>query len=77
MPVRDDDDDPLQFVVVTEPQHGKVSGNLPTPEYKSEQEFRGPDSFTFKAWDAVKAPDGTVQTNYTQEATVSITVEPR
>ncbi|MEI6972474.1 MAG: SUMF1/EgtB/PvdO family nonheme iron enzyme [bacterium] len=77
MPVRDDDDDPLQFVVVTPPQHGKMSGNLPTPEYKSEQDFRGPDSFTFKAWDAVKAPDGTVQTNYTKEATVSITVEPR
>ncbi len=77
MPVQDDDDDPLQHSIVTPPQHGKVSGRMPVPEYQSEQEYRGPDSFTFKAWDAVMAPDGTVKTNYTQEATVNITVVPR
>ena len=54
-----------------------MSGKHSGLEYQSEQEYRGPDSFTFKAWDAVKAPDGSVQTNYTKEATVSITVEPR
>jgi len=46
-------------------------------QYKSKDTYRGPDSFTYKAWDAVKAPDGTVQTNYTREATVNIMVVPR
>lgn len=76
MPARDDDDDPLQFGIVTPPQHGKVGAGTST-EYQSVDGYRGPDSFTFKAWDVVKAPDGTVQTNYTQEATISVTVEPR
>ena len=76
MPARDADDDPLYFSIVTPPQHGKVGVGTPA-EYQSTDAYRGPDSFTFKAWDAVKAPDGTVQTNYTKEATVSITVEPR
>jgi formylglycine-generating enzyme required for sulfatase activity len=77
LPVRDDDDDPLQCSIVTQPQHGEVTCYPRALEYKSKDTYRGLDSFTFKAWDAVKVPDGTVQTNYTKEATVSITVEPR
>jgi formylglycine-generating enzyme required for sulfatase activity len=77
LPARDDDDDPLQFSIVAPPQHGRVSGNLPVLEYQSDNAYRGPDSFTFKAWDVAKEPDGTVKTNYTREATISIVVVPR
>ncbi len=77
MPVRDEDDDPLQYSIVTPPQHGRVSGKLPVLEYSSVDAYRGPDSFTFKAWDVAKEPDGTVKTNYTREATINILVVPR
>jgi formylglycine-generating enzyme required for sulfatase activity len=77
LPVRDEDDDPIQFSIVTPPQHGNVGGGQQALVYSSPDVFRGPDSFTFKAWEVVSEPDGTVKTNYTRETMVNVIVVPR
>lgn len=63
----DPDGDPLTFVVVSQPQHGSLSGIAPNLFYTPETNYNGMDSFTFKA------NDGTVESN---EATVMITIIP-
>ena len=61
----DADGDTLTYWIVGQPQHGTVTlaGNVAT--YTPDQDYHGPDSFTFKA------NDGTTDSNL---ATVSITV---
>ena len=47
----DIDGDPLTYQVLTQPQHGTLSGVAPTLEYIPNTDFVGNDSFTFKAND--------------------------
>ena len=63
----DADDDTLTYWIVGQPQHGTLTlaGNVAT--YTPDQDYNGPDSFTFKA------NDDTTDSNL---ATVSITVTP-
>jgi uncharacterized protein (TIGR03437 family) len=61
----DPDNDPITFIVVTQPQHGTLSGTAPNLTYTPETNYDGPDSFTFKV------NDGTVDSNV---ATVEIVV---
>jgi hypothetical protein len=63
----DIDGDPLTYIVVTQPQHGTLSGGGADWTYTPEADYNGPDGFTFKV------NDGTVDSNV---ATVSITVTP-
>lgn len=63
----DVEDDPLSFVIVTEPHHGTLSGTAPEVSYVSEAGYAGADSFTFKVNDG--ALDSEV-------VTVSLTVNP-
>lgn len=62
---RDDDNDPLTYIIVNNPGHGRLSGMAPSLTYTPDTNYAGSDSFTFKA------KDGTVESNV---ATVSITV---
>jgi Concanavalin A-like lectin/glucanases superfamily/Bacterial Ig domain/Calcineurin-like phosphoesterase len=65
----DPDSPTLNYVVVTQPENGTLSGTAPNLIYSPAPNFVGTDSFTFKA------NDGTTDSNI---ATVSITVnEPR
>lgn len=59
--------DPLQFNIVDQPAHGQLSGALPNLTYTPNEGYTGSDSFTFRVYDG---------TNYTNTATVTITVEP-
>lgn len=59
----DPDGDDLSFIVVSEPQHGTLSGTAPSFLYTPSTSFNGSDSFTWKA------NDGTLDSNI---ATVSI-----
>jgi hypothetical protein len=43
--------DRLTFVVLTQPQHGTLSGTLPELRYIPASDFNGSDSFTFKVND--------------------------
>ena len=61
----DADNDPLTYLVVTNPAHGTLSGTAPTLTYTPTAGYGGSDSFTFKA------NDSKVDSNI---ATVSITV---
>jgi len=64
----DDDGDPLTYAIVAQPQHGSLSllsGNKLT--YTPDENYNGPDSFTFKA------NDGTLDSNI---AEVTINVKP-
>ena len=61
----DAEGDPLVYSVVSQPQHGTVSGTAPNLIYQPSAGYVGADSFTFKA------NDGRVDSNV---ATVSITV---
>ncbi len=63
----DVDNDPLTYSIVTQPSHGTLSGTIPSLTYTPEDNYNGPDSFTFIA------NDGTLDSN---EATASITVTP-
>jgi M6 family metalloprotease-like protein len=63
----DVENDPLSFVIVTEPLHGTLSGTAPEVSYVSEAGYAGADSFTFKVNDG--ALDSEV-------VTVSLTVNP-
>jgi VCBS repeat-containing protein len=57
----------LKFLVVSGPQHGRLTGHAPNLRYRPDSDYNGPDSFTFKV------SDGTSESNI---ATVSITVRP-
>ena len=62
----DVDGDELNFTVLTNPQHGTLSGTAPDLTYTPAPDYNGSDSFTFKA------DDGALDSNI---ATVSITVD--
>ncbi len=61
----DPDGDTLNYTVIEDPSHGKLSGTAPNLTYTPNANFNGPDSFTFKA------NDGTADSIV---ANVSITV---
>jgi hypothetical protein len=63
----DVDGDTLTYAVLTQPANGVLSGTAPNLTYTPNEDYFGPDSFTFKA------NDGTVDSN---TATVTITVNP-
>ena len=56
---------PLTFIVVSDPEHGKLVGTVPNMTYVPDSDYGGPDSFTYMA------EDGRV---YSNVATVTITV---
>jgi PKD repeat protein len=62
----DADDDSLTYEIVDRPQHGNLSGSGATRTYTPNENYNGPDSFTFKA------NDGTADSNV---ATVDIDVK--
>ncbi len=64
----DRDGDPLRYVLVSLPAHGKLSGSAAHLHYTPDPDFYGTDSFMFKT------NDGKIDSDL---ATVSITVEPR
>ncbi len=54
----------LTFEVVTAPQHGTLTGTAPTLVYTPNQDYQGPDSFTFRASAAgLEGPQATIQLN--------------
>jgi len=66
----DPDGDPLTYSILSGPSNGTISGFDPATgglTYTPEENYNGPDTFTFEACD----PDGLCNT-----ATVTITVEP-
>ena len=50
---KDTDGDSLSYSIVTGPSHGKLSGTEPDVVYTPEDNYNGPDSFTFKASDDI------------------------
>jgi len=60
-----DDGDTLTYTVATQPTHGDLTGDAPDLTYTPDENYHGPDSFTFTV------NDGTVDST---AATVSITV---
>lgn len=62
----DPDEDPLQYEVRDDPVHGTLSGVAPNLRYTPNEDYAGPDSFTFVV------NDGQVDSGL---ATVAITVE--
>ena len=63
----DPDGDPLTFAVVSQPQHGVITGTSPNLVYTPAQDYNGSDSFTYKA------NDGKVDS---APAAVTITINP-
>ncbi|MCP4708379.1 MAG: tandem-95 repeat protein [Planctomycetes bacterium] len=63
----DVDNDPLAFIIVTEPANGSLSGILPDLIYTPEANYNGSDSFVFIA------NDGQANSN---PATVSMQIDP-
>lgn len=63
----DVDGDSLTFAVVTPPAHGTLTGTAPDLTYTPDENYHGPDSFTFTV------NDGTVDST---EAAVDLTVNP-
>jgi len=49
----DQDGDDLDYTIVSEPSHGRLSGMAPHLEYLPDSTFRGQDTFTYKAADFV------------------------
>ena len=47
----DAEDDPLTYIIVTQPAHGELTGTAPNVIYTSEAEYTGDDMFTFKVND--------------------------
>jgi hypothetical protein len=62
----DADDDDLEYVIVSSPSHGTISGIAPNLRYSPDNRFDGSDSLTFKV------NDGTVDS---AAATIKIKVE--
>ncbi len=61
----DPDGDTLNYTVIKNPSHGKLNGTAPNLTYTPNENFNGPDSFTFQANDGIAE---------SFVATVSITV---
>ncbi len=61
----DEENDPLSYIVITNPIHGTLSGSAPTLIYRPQTDFIGQDRFQFKA------NDGKRDSNI---ATIDITV---
>ena len=51
----DENNDPLQFEVVTPPKHGRLSGDVPNLTYLPNKNFPGEDSFAYRALDGMAA----------------------
>ena len=65
----DPDNDPLTFIVVTQPVNGTQSGSAPNLSYTSNGGFVGIDTFTFKVNDGkTDSPTATVILNVTSVA---------
>jgi hypothetical protein len=47
----DPDNDPLQYTLVSSPQHGTLTGTAPNLIYTPATDYTGPDSFSFMATD--------------------------
>lgn len=47
----DKDNDPLSYVIVNNPQHGKIIGDGPNKIYIPNKDYNGLDQFTFRAYD--------------------------
>ena len=63
----DPDGDPLTFSIVSQPQHGAITGTSPNLVYTPAQDYNGSDRFTYKA------NDGMVDS---APAIVTITINP-
>lgn len=63
----DADGDLLAYSIVNGPTHGALSGSAPDVIYAPSENYNGPDSFTFRAYDGKL---------YSKSATVTITVAP-
>jgi gliding motility-associated-like protein len=63
----DPDGDPLNFIIVTLPKHGKITGSTPNIVYTPNLNYNGQDTIWFKV------NDGTIDSD---DAYVCITVEP-
>ncbi len=63
----DPDSDPLTYIIVSNPSHGFLTGSGSSRTYNPNQDYNGPDSFTFRVHDG---------TTFSNKATVSITVNP-
>lgn len=63
----DPDEDPLSWAILTQPTNGSLTGSAPNLTYTPNPNFFGSDSFKFNVNDG---------TNDSNEATVSITVNP-
>jgi hypothetical protein len=61
----DADNDPLNFLVITNPAHGELFGTAPNLNYSPDPDFNGQDSFTFKI------NDGTIDSEI---ETVNLTI---
>ena len=47
----DAEDDPLTYIIVTQPAHGELTGTAPNVIYTSDEGYVGDDMFTFKVND--------------------------
>lgn len=52
---QDEDNDPLEFVIVSPPKFGRLSGEPPNLSYLPNKDFPGEDSFDFRASDGKEA----------------------
>ncbi len=67
----DRDNDPLSYQIVSNPQHGTLSGSLPTVTYSPTFGYIGPDSFTYQANDGqANSNTATVNIVVTEPATL-------
>lgn len=53
----EDTEDPLAFVVLTQPNHGTLTGTAPNLTYTAKPPYSATDSFTFKVRDWTSASD--------------------
>jgi hypothetical protein len=67
LPASDADGDALEFILVTPPSNGRIFYAAPLLTYSPNPNYKGPDSFTFKAADAAGAESNV--------ATVAVTVQ--
>lgn len=60
LPASDANGDVLTFAIVSEPQHGTLTGTVPQLVYVPDPDYSGPDEFTFSASDGEFASTGLV-----------------